>query len=97
MAVTTPQSDELWTLGNLITKARKDAGLSQDELAALIKRARKTISRWETGPWEPRMRDLRLIAAATSAPWLVSNLSDLLSQKREWFTATTDDLVSAAA
>jgi transcriptional regulator with XRE-family HTH domain len=37
-------------------------GLSQEELAARIKTTANTISRWETGIYEPKLEDLNQLA-----------------------------------
>ncbi len=97
MATTITPPEELFTLGDLIVKARRDANMSQEELANAIGRARKTISRWERGPAEPRPKDLRKIAAETKAAWLVSDLSTLLEHMRRWMTTRPDQALPKAA
>src|SRR5438045_3254749 len=52
-------------VGLRIRKARQDAGLSQDALAAKIRTSRRNILRWEGGYNLPRAEHVREIARAT--------------------------------
>ena len=59
-------------VGERILKARRAAGLTQDELAERVGVRAGTILRWENGHQEPRGRRLQVIADATgkSVAWL---------------------------
>lgn len=59
-------------MGERIRKARRAAGLTQDELAERVGVRAGTILRWENGHQEPRGRRLQAIADATgkSVAWL---------------------------
>lgn len=48
-----------------IQRARWDAGLSQEKLAAKAGTSRHNVMRWEAGKNEPRLKFLRAIADAT--------------------------------
>lgn len=61
-----------WGPKDELRKARKDAGLDQDDLAALIGVTAKTISRWENGHSEPSISEWRAIAQVTGAGWLLA-------------------------
>jgi transcriptional regulator with XRE-family HTH domain len=59
-------------LGELITAARRAAGLSQTALAAAIGTAQSVISRWERGVETPRVETLvRILRACGYEPDLV--------------------------
>jgi len=64
-------------MGELVRRAREEAGLTQAELADLIYRRRATISDIETGKSEVGTTTLALIAAALNKPityFLPSNI-----------------------
>ena len=50
------------TLGENIARYRKDAGLSQDQLADQIGKERRSVQRYERGERDPTFSDLVLIA-----------------------------------
>ena len=54
--------DFMLFLGNIIKKAREQAGLTQEELAGLIGISRTAIARYELGEIEPKIRNLIAIA-----------------------------------
>lgn len=58
------------TNGELIRKARKEAGLDQAQLAALVGVRRETVCSWETNHSEPSARQVKRIEKATGALWL---------------------------
>lgn len=43
-----------WTMGERLAKARKHAGLDQEEMARLFGRSRPAISAWESDKSQPR-------------------------------------------
>lgn len=49
-------------LGNRIKKARKQEGLTQEQLAEVIGVSRSAISRWESGDMEPTIKNLAELA-----------------------------------
>lgn len=57
-------------LGDVLRRARLDAGLDQKELANKIGVSGGAISKWELGYSEPTVTQLRKIAEATDADWL---------------------------
>ncbi|MFD9930122.1 helix-turn-helix transcriptional regulator [[Kitasatospora] papulosa] len=61
------------TLGQRLATARRNAGLSQEQLGDLVGVERRTIQRYEGGSRDPRFTDLLLIADAIGVP-----LSDLV-------------------
>ena len=50
------------TLGEKIKKARKNAGLTQEQLAEKLFVSRVTVSKWETGRGYPNLDSLKLIS-----------------------------------
>lgn len=87
------------SVGENIRRLRKDAGLTQAELAQQLGVARSTVTQWECGWSMPRMSKLRLIANAfhTSYPVIVSEVPAALgpSQKRGTVPLVTLEDVSA--
>jgi transcriptional regulator with XRE-family HTH domain len=61
-----------------IFKARKDAGLTQEELADAVGKTRGAVAQWESGEVRPRHTTLLAIAKATAKPfkWLESGIGD---------------------
>ena len=53
--------------GDNLSKSRKKAGLSQEELAEKMGITRQTISKWETGASVPDVEELQRLCAALSA------------------------------
>ncbi|WP_327329825.1 helix-turn-helix domain-containing protein [Streptomyces sp. NBC_01201] len=51
-------------LGQRLATARRNAGLSQEQLGNLVGVERRTIQRYESGERDPRFTDLLLIADA---------------------------------
>ena len=49
-------------VGKQIRDQRKQAGLSQDELAVKLKVPSNTVSRWETATYKPKLKDLDSLA-----------------------------------
>jgi DNA-binding XRE family transcriptional regulator len=58
-----------------LTQARKEAGLTQEELARKVYVTRQAISRWETGETTPSIDMTKLLASALDVP--VMQLLDL--------------------
>ncbi len=67
--------------------ARRQADLSQIELAAKLGVSSSDVSRWEKGRRQPRLSMLQRIAEVCAAPWLLdlSNVSDLGEPPISWF------------
>lgn len=61
-----------------IVKARKEAGMSQDQLALATGKSRSAVAQWESGEVRPRHKTIVQIAEATSKPllWLESGVGD---------------------
>ena len=61
-----------------IYKARKDAGLTQDELAESVGKTRGAVAQWEAGTVRPRHSTLQAIAKATKSDilWLESGIGN---------------------
>lgn len=55
-------------LGQRLTAARVNAGLSQDQVAERTGLERRTIQRYERGERDPRYTDLLLLANALGEP-----------------------------
>ena len=56
------------TTGERIKEARKQAGLTQQELADKLEISSVAVSRWERGERNPKLETLKKIAAAIDAP-----------------------------
>lgn len=65
-------------LNQRIFKARKDAGMTQDELAHAVGKTRGAVAQWESGEVHPRPTTLKAIAAATNKTliWLTHGGED---------------------
>lgn len=61
-----------------IYKARKDADLTQEQLASAVGKTRGAVAQWESGEVRPRHSTLQAIATATNKPlsWLVNGTGD---------------------
>ena len=62
-------------ISSKIQKARREAGLTQEQLAAKVYVTRQAVSRWETGESEPGIDMRKLLASALDVP--VASLLDL--------------------
>ena len=62
-------------VGQRIQQARKDAGLTQEQLATKVYVTRQAVSRWETGESEPGIDMRKLLASVLDVP--VVDLFDL--------------------
>lgn len=62
---------DVMTFGDALTKARKMAELNQTELAEMIGVSQSQISKWENSSGYPDVGELRAIAEATEAEWLL--------------------------
>jgi transcriptional regulator with XRE-family HTH domain len=64
-----------WTLGERLAKARKEAGLTQEEMAEELDVSHSTVAKWEVGAGQPRnfMKRLQQWADLTGVPvgWLL--------------------------
>lgn len=63
------------SVGETILTARKNAGLTQEQLAAKVYVTRQAVSRWETGESEPSIDMRKLLANILGVP--VASLLDL--------------------
>ena len=63
-----------WTLGDRLRKAREDSGLSQSELAELLRVGRNTVSNAEVGARVPLRITIGKWAEVTAVPeeWLLT-------------------------
>ncbi|WFS01611.1 helix-turn-helix domain-containing protein [Rhizobium tumorigenes] len=61
-----------------IYKARRDANLTQDQLADAVKKTRSAVTQWESGDVRPRHSTLVAIAKATGKPlsWLENGVDN---------------------
>lgn len=61
-------------IGERIKEARQERGLSQEELAQIINSTKSAISRYESGKRQPRIEQLKSIAAALNVDvnWLMN-------------------------
>ena len=61
-----------------IYKARKDAGMTQEQFALAVGKTRGAVTQWESGEIRPRHSTLKAIAAATNKPieWLENGTGD---------------------
>jgi transcriptional regulator with XRE-family HTH domain len=62
----------VWTFGELLWKARKDADLEQSEVAKVLGVSRALVSRWEHDLSDPGRRQLARFIELTGADWLRS-------------------------
>lgn len=80
MQSTMPHRIPAWTFGDRLRKARRDAGLSQAELAYRLGTTDKSVANWESSSSTPRdlIAVARLVEEATgvSAEWLVFGARD---------------------
>jgi transcriptional regulator with XRE-family HTH domain len=63
-----PPNEQTRAMGELIRKARKDAGLTQVQLAKKIHRKRLAVSEMENGTVEIRARTIPLLASSLDKP-----------------------------
>lgn len=65
-------------VGGRIRAARKDAGLTQDQLAGMTDKSVETISNLERGHTAPSLETLGLVAKALKQPveWFLSGYSE---------------------
>ena len=63
-----------WTMGDRLAKARTQAGMSQDDMARALYRARRTIYSWEHDETRPSKLHLLRWAEVTgiAAEWIES-------------------------
>lgn len=54
--------------GNRLREAREQAGITQDQLAALVGASRRSPSRWENGEVDPSLKHVVRIADVTGKP-----------------------------
>jgi transcriptional regulator with XRE-family HTH domain len=59
------------TLGEAMRKARKDAGLEQQDVAEKVGVSRALVSKWERDVTEPTFRKMRTFVDITGAEWLL--------------------------
>lgn len=64
----------VWTFGELMWKARKDAELEQSEVAEVLGVSRALVSRWERDLSDPGTRQLARFIQLTGADWLRSHI-----------------------
>src|SRR5690606_16972369 len=64
--------------GKRLSEARRRAGLTQEQVAALTGKTRQAVSKWERGEAEPSFEDLLIMAEAfgTSVAYLAGETDD---------------------
>lgn len=77
------------TFWERLAAARRRAGLTQDQVAALTSKTRQAVSKWERGEAEPSMEDIVLMAQAfgVSVSHLLGeepNRTDQPTPEEEW-------------
>lgn len=55
-------------LGDIVADIRREAGLTQEEMAAKLYVTRQAVSRWETGETQPGIDMVKLIALSFNVP-----------------------------
>lgn len=65
-----------YTLGDHLRKARRDAGLEQEQVAEAIGVSRPLVSKWERDVSVPNVVQFRSFIATTGAVWLVEFFVD---------------------
>ena len=60
-----------YSLGEMLAKARRDAGLEQEAVATALGVSRPLVSKWERDRAVPDVREYRLLAVTTGARWLL--------------------------
>lgn len=80
----TQDYDSCMELRERIYKARNDANLTQEQLAAVVGKTRGAVSQWESGEVRPRHSTLMSIAKATGKDlgWLESGMEPAVSGMR---------------
>jgi transcriptional regulator with XRE-family HTH domain len=79
-----------WTLGERLAKARRHAGLDdQEAFARVLGISRRTVSRYETGLARPNRRTLMAWARVCQVPleWLDDAGTDHASTPSAWMVA----------
>lgn len=83
----------LWTLGELMEKARRDARISTAQMAFHFGVHRKTINNWESGRTHPSRADIFVWAERCNQPWFtLDGIRDLLRDGLRWITDRADQL-----
>ena len=79
-----PYQQELQILGQLLTTARKEAGISQEGLAEIVGKPQSYISRYEAGSQRLDVFELRRICRAIGIPFMdmMANLDAALGKKK---------------
>lgn len=60
-----------YSLGEMLRKARKDAGMEQEDISQALRVSRPLVSKWERNVSVPNVREYRQFAQATGAAWLL--------------------------
>lgn len=85
MSTTTPLPT--WTLEELLTKARREARLSKEQMAEVLGVSLKTINNYEGGRTHPNRATLRVWIDTCKLPWFtLDGIRDLLGPDSRWIT-----------
>lgn len=78
-------------IGDLIKKKRRDAGLTQDELAKRLDVTKSTLSKWESGRIQNMRRDniVSLSNALRISPIDLLNAPEQKNERRQLLILTT--------
>ena len=82
-------------LGDILRRARIDAGYNQTRLADALGVSQSQVSRWERGDDEPTVSQMRRFATVTEAPYLL-DLSALPQSTLRYLLDGSDLLLCAA-
>lgn len=82
----------VWTLPELLTKARRDAGITKQQMADVLRVSTKTINNYERGPaaggTSMNRATLLVWIDTCKQPWFtLEGISDLLPGGLPWITA----------
>lgn len=91
MSTTTPLP--VWTLGELMEKARRDAGISTAQMADILNVTPKTINNYEANRTHPSRAVIMAWSSICDQAWFtLDGISDLLRVDSPWITAPADQL-----
>jgi transcriptional regulator with XRE-family HTH domain len=98
MAIT-ERSEPRATLGDLLRRARLDAGMEQAELAEKIGASRSAIGAWERDRSQPDFGWIKRIIVATNSPWLFTEpfKDDVRKRTASWAELAGQALADVAA
>lgn len=75
----------VWTLGELMEKARRDARISTQQMADILRVSPKTINNYESGRTSPNRATLLVWIETVRQPWFtIDGIRDLLPSGLPW-------------